>query len=112
MGKQYYYEVERRFKGGVSTMLKTSSYKKAATFYFAHPQAKYIQKYTKHGITAGRLQPRTPNKIRFRGKTYKRVYVGPHKKGFAVSVAKSFRKKGMPTQIRKTKKGWFIFSKR
>jgi len=97
-------------------MLRTKDYKKAAKFYFEHPRAFGIQRYVRlkdgsRGFSAGLLQPRIPNKIRYRGKQYGRVYVGPHKKSYAEATAKSLRKSSVikGAVARKFKKGWFVF---
>jgi len=108
--KKYTYEVLAKSHGGQRVMLKTSSYKKAERYYIQHPRAFGIQRNV-HGVTAGMIQPRVRNKIKFRGKTYTRAYVGPHQKKSAKKMVKGFRKKGMPAQTRKFKRGWFVFVK-
>ena len=112
MGK-YDYAVLRSLHGGQRTMLRTASYKRATSYYAKHPKAFGIQRYVRGTYTtAGLLQPHHPSKISFRGKQYSQVYVGPHTRKFAKSVVREFRKKGMPSQAKKYKRGWYIYARR
>lgn len=111
--KSITYAVQRKLHGTTKDMLVTRSYKKAAAYYHAHPNAKYIQKYrgSRYGLTAGQIQPGTPNTIRYRRKKYKRVYVGPHPKRSAKQLANGLRKSSVikGAVARHFKKGWFVF---
>ena len=113
MGKKIVYAVERTIKGGTQTMFHSTDYKKAVAFYNAHPRATSIQKYRDelYGVTVGRIQPSTPNKIKRDGKTYSRVYVGPHTKASAQKLVKGLQKSDVikGAVAKKFKKGWFIF---
>lgn len=115
MGKKYTYAVEKKWRGTTKTMFHSKDYKKAVAFYHKHPRASYIQRYVGglYGLTAGSLQPRIPNKIRYRGKQYSRAYKGPHTKREAKKMAKSFRKQAIfkGAVAKKFKKGWFVFTR-
>lgn len=89
-------------------MFSSYSYKRALGFFQKHPRAHGIQRY-RGGVTAGLIQPSIPNKIKYRGKTYTRAYVGGHNKRNANALVRGFRKGGLGAVTRKTKHGYQVF---
>lgn len=115
MGRRITYVVESKFGAISRAMLVTTSREKAVQYYHTHKRAAFIQKHQggRYGITCGILQPCVPKKIRFRGKSYSRAYVGPHTKRQAQALAKDFRVGPGPrlrSVAKRMKKGWFVYT--
>ena len=111
--KKYKYVVVRSWKGGQKSMFTTYDYRQALKYYLEHPQAYGIQRYS-GGWTAGLLQPDMPSKIKVKGKTYERPYVGPHSKQTAQALAEDFRKDKKHFKdviIRKFKRGYQLYAR-
>ena len=105
------YAVLKKWHSGQKAMFTTYDYKKALKFYHKHPRAFGIQKY-RGGVTAGLIQPDVPHKIRIKGKTYRRPYVGPHTKKTAQALASDFKrdkKHFKDVKVKKSKRGYQLY---
>ncbi len=113
MGKQPYdYEVVRQLKSATVPMGKPTTYSKAFESYMHSPQAFGIQRLVKgSSVTAGLLQPTVPHRIKVKGSTYERGYVGHHTKHTATALARGFKTQGHKAVLRKIKGGWHVFVK-
>jgi hypothetical protein len=105
--KGHWYEVFTSVQGSVTGMYRTHSKKDAMNYFTKNKKAIGIQRYD-GSLTAGLVEV-WPNKIKHKGKTYRRAYQGPHDRKFATNVAKELTDSGTPSIVRRVDRGYLIY---